>query len=76
MELKSKVATEFFKWCALVLIAWCVYGGVSYGWNQRLLRKRAVDRLGPSRLQYERMLDPDRTSSGLTTTGETSPEEL
>jgi hypothetical protein len=58
---------------------WLAYafgsGGVLYGLNERRLRRNAVRRLAPGRIQYEQGLDPERSSSGLTQTGETNPEE-
>jgi hypothetical protein len=60
------------KWVAYVF----GLGGTAYGWNERRLRRNTVLRLGPSRLEYERRLDPRRSSSGLTLSGDTSPEEM
>lgn|SRR5690348_6333529 len=50
-------------------------GGVTYGWGQRRLRRRDIERLTPRPRQLETMLDPNRTSSGLTPRGTTRPED-
>jgi hypothetical protein len=63
----------------MTISKWLAYafggGGMLYGINERRLRRNAVRRLAPGRIQYEQGLDPGRSSSGLTQTGETSPEE-
>ena len=63
----------------MTISRWAAYvfggGGVLYGVDERRLRRNAVRRLAPSRIQYEQGLDPNRSSSGLTATGETSAEE-
>jgi hypothetical protein len=63
----------------MTISKWLAYafggGGLLYGLNERRLRRNAVRRLAPGRVQYEQGLDPGRSSSGLTQTGETSPEE-
>lgn len=48
-------------------------GGVSYGLGQRSLRRRNIRRLTPRTEALEKRLDPRRTSSQLTDTGETHP---
>ena len=44
--------------------------GVLFGLNERRLRKRAVKRLSPGRLEYEEKRDVERTSSGLNQSGD------
>src|SRR5580658_4472137 len=46
-------------------------GGV-YGLWQRRLRRRSIARLAPRLAHFEKMVDPNRTSSGLTETGMTN----
>ena len=48
--------------------------GVLFGLNERRLRKRAVKRLSPGRLEYEKRQDGDRTSSGLDESGDEDEE--
>jgi len=69
--LKVMANMTLSKWLAYALGA----GGVAYGANERRLRRNAVRRLAPGRLQYEQEHDPQRSSSGLTVAGETNPEE-
>jgi hypothetical protein len=50
-------------------------GGILYGVGQRTMRRRHIKRVDSLKNNYERMLDPRRTSSGLTHTGQTRPED-
>ncbi|RYH70476.1 MAG: hypothetical protein EON54_01365 [Alcaligenaceae bacterium] len=50
-------------------------GGVGYGYSQNRLRKRTVSHLHRRIQQYERELDPNRSSSNLSSTGDTNPED-
>jgi TRAP-type C4-dicarboxylate transport system permease small subunit len=50
-------------------------GGLVYGLAERKLRQRTVKKLHPRIKVYEQLLDPARTSSSLTETGETNPED-
>ena len=51
-------------------------GGVFYGHSQSKSRKNTVERL-QKRIQYlETQLDPNRSTSGLTSRGETHPEDV
>lgn len=54
--------------------AWLFGGaGVTLGWRERVLRRATIKRL-EGRIRYlERKVDPRRTSSDLTVTGETHP---
>jgi hypothetical protein len=49
-------------------------GGV-YGLWQRRLRQRSIAHLAPRLARYEKLVDPNRTSSGLTETGLTNPDD-
>ncbi len=54
-----------------VYLAWgAAAGGVAYGWNERRKRLRERKAKDERIIQLERKLDPNRTSSGLTTEGE------
>jgi len=48
-------------------------GSIVYGVGQRHLRRRHIKRVVPAKNQLERMLDPNRSSSGLTPKGTTQP---
>ena len=50
-------------------------GGVLYGVGQRRLRRRHIKRVEILKNNYERILNPGRTSSGLTEDGTTRPED-
>lgn len=50
-------------------------GGVAYGLRQRTLRKSTIDRLQERIRRLEENKDPSRTSSGLTTKGDTHPND-
>lgn len=50
--------------------------GCAYGWYERKLRQKSVDRLHGRIKHLETDIDPNRTSSGLTTRGETNPRDL
>lgn len=56
----------FNKWAAYVLGA----GGTGYGLLQRRLRKRKVAELGARIKVLEKVIDPKRTTSGLSPDGE------
>lgn len=43
--------------------------------GERKLRQRAIERLERRPRELERMIDPQRSTSGLTKTGETHPED-
>jgi hypothetical protein len=48
-------------------------GSIAYGVGQRYLRRRHIKRVVPAKNQLERILDPNRSSSGLTPKGTTHP---
>lgn len=50
-------------------------GGLIYGIRERRLRQRTVKRLQPRIQQLEEIIDPKRSSSGLTPLGETDPRD-
>ena len=50
-------------------------GGIAYGLRERRLRKSEIRHLGSQKELLERALDPNRSSSQLTETGETRPED-
>jgi hypothetical protein len=49
--------------------------GISYGFNQRRLRKLTVEHLAPYKEKWELTIDPKRTSSGLLPDGSTNPND-
>ena len=60
----SQLAAWFFALC-----------GVGYGLGQRRLRKDTIERLQSRIQRLETEIDPDRSTSSLTTRGETRPED-
>jgi len=54
-----------------------IFGGSGflYGLNERRLRHKKTERLASHAIELEKMLDPKRTSSGLTPKGTTRPED-
>lgn len=48
-------------------------GSIIYGLGQRRLRRRVLGRLTSEKESLEKLLDPNRTSSGLTERGTTRP---
>lgn len=60
-----------------VAIAWAAgLGGIGYGYSQRKLRKDTIERLVSRIQELESDADDERTSSKLTTRGDTRPEDL
>jgi len=58
-------------------LAWsCGGSGVVFGLKQRRLRKNTISRLEGRLKCYEQLLDPSRSSSLLTPTGDTNPQDL
>lgn len=51
-------------------------GGVAYGYSQNSLRKKTVQRLQERNQSLEKMIDKKRSSSKLTPTGDTRPEDM
>lgn len=50
-------------------------GGIVFGIRQAALRKDLIEEHHRLRIKYELSIDPDRTSSDLTSRGETRPED-
>lgn len=50
-------------------------GGTSFGYLQRRLKQKNIERMSHKLEQYELQLDPNRTSSRLTRSGLTRPED-
>ena len=71
------VALSGTGWSGVVALAGLIFGGggVAYGHAQARLRRKNTQYLGPRIGQLERMIDPKRSSSGLTTSGDTPEEE-
>ncbi len=61
-------------WVAAISAIICAIS-MSYGWNQRALRKQTIAHLFPYKEKYERLYDCNRTSSGLCNDGSTNPED-
>jgi hypothetical protein len=49
--------------------------GAAYGFWQRRLHRRAIAHFGPRLRKYEKLLDPDRSTTGLTEFGQTNPDD-
>lgn len=59
-----------------VPLAWATaIGGVGYGLRQRSLRRDAIERLSSRNAKLERHQDPRRSSSNLTSRGDTNPRD-
>ncbi len=50
-------------------------GGLAYGWRQRKLRRDTVQEMGKRIAELEKLVDPNRSSSGLTLRGDTHPRD-
>lgn len=48
---------------------------IGYGKAQAILRRRVIERMHPYQEAAEKQIDPERTSSRLTNTGDTRPED-
>lgn len=61
----------------VVKVVWIVVtgGSIAYGVGQRRLRRREIKRHTERPRQLETLIDPRRTSSGLTSEGTTRPED-
>jgi hypothetical protein len=51
-------------------------GGVIYGLRERRLRRKTTERLSKRTASLEKRIDPNRTSSGLPSTGDTRREDI
>lgn len=56
-----------------VVMATCTGAGVGYGWRQRRLRMKLIEQFESQKREMERLIDPNRSSSLLTSSGETNP---
>lgn len=61
-------------WVAVISLLAGVMGLV-YGKAQKRLRNNAIAKLSPYQQKYEKLIDPQRSSSSLTMTGETRLED-
>lgn len=68
----SLIANEHF--VAMLAIMFGT-GGIIYGRRQAKLRRDVIERLHPYQLEYEREKDPGRSSSKLTSRGDTQEED-
>ena len=62
-------------WIAAISAVLCALS-ISYGWAQRLLRKQTIAHLSLYKEKYERLIDKNRTSSGLLNDGSTHPTDI
>ena len=71
------VALRATGWQGLTALAGLAVGvaGVTYGHSQARLRRKTILHLGPRIKELETAHDPDRSSSGLTASGETPQED-
>jgi hypothetical protein len=58
-----------------ILFAILIAGAIAYGKYQAKLRRDDVERLSRYKEDYERLVDPKRSSSRLTARGDTRPED-
>lgn len=56
--------------CAMMVMMFYLWGSIERG-----LRKRTVRHIGNQKRVLEEQLDPSRTSSGLSSTGDTNPDD-
>lgn len=61
-------------WITLLAICFGL-AGIRFGNRQARLRRESIVHLHEFQLKYEKMIDPKRTSSRLTSTGDTRPED-
>lgn len=61
----------------IVKVVWIIVtsGSIAYGVGQRRLRRREIKRHTERPRKLETLIDPSRTSSGLTSEGTTRPED-
>jgi hypothetical protein len=50
-------------------------GGVTFGYRERKLRQKNIERMSSQLAEYEAKIDPKRSSSRLTRKGSTRPED-
>ncbi|QWF71212.1 hypothetical protein KEF85_01565 [Methylomonas paludis] len=61
-------------WIAALSAVLCATA-ISYGFNQRTLRKNTIENLAGYKEKYEKMIDPNRSTSGLLGDGSTHPKD-
>ena len=63
--------------CLIIVGLALLFGlvGIVYGKRQARLRKKAIERFAPNKQMEELHIDPGRSSSKLTLSGETRPED-
>lgn len=61
-------------WIAALSVVLCT-AAISYGINQRTLRKNTIENLASFKEKYEKMIDPNRSTSGLLGDGSTHPND-
>ena len=72
----TEISVEFLKRPPNLVVSYVLSAGfLALLLVQRRLRKDAILHFGKVRSKLEAKLDPDRTSSNLTETGEASPED-
>jgi len=69
MAMTFLVKMKADKWIAYTLGG----GGMLYGWSERRLRQRNIKRFGQAAADMEKVIDPQRSSSHLSTDGTTHP---
>ena len=65
---------EWKSWALLLMFIFAL-GCLIYGLNQRRLRKREIEKNSAYRAELEKLLNPKRESSKLTTRGNTNPKD-
>ena len=65
------------QWCWWFGVLGTAFGvtGLAFGYNQRQLKRHNVKRMGARLVELETRLDPGRTTSNLTCSGDTNPED-
>lgn len=75
---EANIAVKFLANLSISNItAWCFgIGGIVFGYKQRKLKGEVVESLQSRIQELERRFDPNRSSSGLTKTGNTNPKDV
>lgn len=74
-DLRAAVSFDSVSSSAPWLLVIFGVGGIAYGRRQAKLRQDTIQRLHPYQEKHEKSIDPNRTSSSLTSRGETRPED-
>lgn len=72
---KETISVEGICWIPAGLGLLLGIGGIFYGRQQATLRRQIIETFSPYKEQSEMQLDPKRSSSKLTSRGETRPED-